>query len=432
MDIVTTHKNTDFDGAASVMAAKLLHPRARAVLPRSLNPNVRGFFSIHKDLFPVEEPDDIALDQVSRLIVVDTNKWEQLERFGALRNRPALEILLYDHHPDQGSITPGWSRRSATGATVTLLVEELRRKRRRLTPMQATLFLAGIYEDTGNLSFSSTTAADARAAAFLLERKADLDVLRTFLRPAYGQKQKDVLFAMLQNARQAKVDGFSFCVQPVQIQGHTDSLAVVVRMFMEIVNVDAAFGIFHDQERDRCLVIGRSRVEQIDVGNVMRGLGGGGHPAAGSAVIKSARPDDVGAKVTGLIRGSRRASVQISDIMSYPVVTIPPSATMEKVAGLLRQKGITGIPVAEDGRLVGMISRRDFRRIKRESQLASPVKAFMTTRLVTIPPGFSPLQAARLMVKHDIGRLPVIEEERIIGIITRTDAMTYFYDLLPE
>ena len=79
-----------------------------------------------------------------------------------------------------------------------------------------------------------------------------------------------------------------------------------------------------------------------------------------------------------------------------------------------------------------MISRRDFRKIKKESQLKAPVKAFMTTKVLAIEPGKSPMEAARLMVKHDIGRLPVVEKGRIIGIITRSDAMLYFYDLLPD
>ena len=50
----------------------------------------------------------------------------------------------------------------------------------------------------------------------------------------------------------------------------------------------------------------------------------------------------------------------------------------------------------------------------------------------TIGPGHSPLEAARLMVKHDIGRLPVVDNGLIIGIITRSDTMLYFYDLLPD
>ena len=164
----------------------------------------------------------------------------------------------------------------------------------------------------------------------------------------------------------------------------------------------------------------------------MRGLGGGGHPGAGSAVLKSTDPESIRKTITDLIQGNQQASAQISDIMSFPVTTVTPSTSMGEVARLLREKGITGIPVAENEKLVGMISRRDFRKIKHESQLENPVKAFMTTKLFTIPPGLSPLQAARLMVKHDIGRLPVIQDDRIIGIITRSDAMIYFYDLLPD
>lgn len=62
----------------------------------------------------------------------------------------------------------------------------------------------------------------------------------------------------------------------------------------------------------------------------------------------------------------------------------------------------------------------------------APVKAFMSTKVKTISAGKSPMQAARLMVRHDIGRLPVVDNGRIIGIITRSDTMRYFYDLLPD
>ena len=93
------------------------------------------------------------------------------------------------------------------GATTTLLVRRLEEEKVTLTSIQASLFLAGIYEDTGNLSFPSTTADDARAVAFLLDHNADLGLLNNFLRPIYGPKQKDILFSMLKNGKREKLGG---------------------------------------------------------------------------------------------------------------------------------------------------------------------------------------------------------------------------------
>ena len=71
MQIVTTHKNTDFDGFASVIAATILFPDAVAVLPKNLNPNVKACLSIHKELFLTHTAADVDLKAVDRLIVVE-------------------------------------------------------------------------------------------------------------------------------------------------------------------------------------------------------------------------------------------------------------------------------------------------------------------------------------------------------------------------
>jgi CBS domain-containing protein len=306
MQIITTHKDTDFDAAASVLAAKILYPEAVAVLPKSLNPNVRAFLSIHKDLFDVHTPDKIELEEVMSLIIVDTNRWDRLDQMDRLKEKENLEIILWDHHLNEGNIDATWK-----------------------------------------------------------------------------------------------------CM-------------------------DAAFGIFVHPKRGNIIVIGRSGTDGLDVGLIMRALGGGGHPAAGSALIKSVNSDAVEQMIVNLISGNQPATVQIGDLMSYPVVTLSPDTRMKEVYTILREKGHMGIPVLDDGRLVGIISRRDFWKAKKTSALNAPVRAFMTKNVVTIKPGKSPMQAARLMIQHDIGRLPVVENGRVIGIVTRSDTMHYFYDLLPE
>ena len=104
---------------------------------------------------------------------------------------------------------------------------------------------------------------------------------------------------------------------------------------------------------------------------------------------------------------------------------------MKEVAFLLREKGCTGFPVVDGEKVVGIISRRDFKKVK-SKQMDAPVKAFMCTKVTQIDPGSSVVQAARLMIRDDIGRLPVVKDEKLIGIITRTDTMRYYYDLLPD
>ena len=432
--IITTHKNTDFDAFASLVAATLIYPEAVAAIPKTVNPNVRAFMSIHKEVFDYVDRWSIETGKVSRIIVVDTADWARLGPIAKLKQRTDIEVIVWDHH-NGGDIDAAWKCQEAVGATVTLMVRQLKAMRKLITPIQATLFLAGLYEDTGNLTFSSCTPEDAYAAGWLLDRKAELALVAKFLRPAYGEKQKDVLFEMLQNTNRLKINGYSVSISRIHIDGHVGNLALVVRMYRDIVNVDAAFGLFVSKEKNgrrKCMVIGRSDNEGLDVGTIMKSMGGGGHPGAGSAMLKGVNPEAAEQMIIDLIEGNQQSSVQISDLMSFPVFSVPPDTPMEAVAKIFRQRGCTGLPVVDSGRLVGVISRRDFKKIRKDDQLQAPVKAFMCTRVITIEPGKSPIQAARVMVRHDIGRLPVVEDGRIIGIITRSDVMIYFYDLLPD
>ena len=350
--LITTHKNTDFDALASLVAAVLLYPDAMPLLPKPVNPNVKAFLSLHKDVFPWIEKPAPPLDHTERLVVVDTANWERLAGMSIFRKQNDLEILVWDHHQQPGTIHASWQCHEALGANITLMLRCLKAEGARMTPIQATLFLAGLYEDTGQLTFVSTTAEDAHAAGFLLEQGADLNILGKFLRPAYGEKQKEVLFEMLKNARREKINGHNISISKLVVEGHVDGLALVVGMYRDIMNVDAAFGIFCLPKNERCMVIGRSDAEDLNIGDIMRTMGGGGHPGAGSAMLREVNPEAVADIICGMIQGNQQSSVQISDLMSFPVQTVHPDESMEEAARIMRIKGCTGLPVrrTETGR----------------------------------------------------------------------------------
>jgi len=416
--IVTTHKGTDFDALASIVAANLLYPGIVTVLPGSLNPNVRAFVSLHKDLIGFCRSEDIDQDEVDKLTVVDIDRWDRLDGLDRLRQNPNLEISLFDHHGNQGDIKASWRCQEEMGANITLMIRYLKARKIPITPIQASLFLAGLYEDTGSLTFLSTKA----------ENGADLHIIDAFLSPAYGRKQKDVLFRMLHNSPRTLVDGYAVSIKRLRVHGYVSNLAVVLQMYRQILNVDAAFGVF-ELDANRCLVIGRSVAEGIDVAAIMRYLGGGGHSQAGSAMLKSAAPAAVEAWIRVLIGENHQTSVQIKDLMSSPVLTLTSETTMNQAGKTLRKKGYKGAPVLDNQKLVGMLSRRDFAKIKKKNQLQSPVRAFMSTKIITIHPGDSPGRATYLMIKHDIGRLPVMEAGEIVGIFSRSDAVADLYGL---
>jgi tRNA nucleotidyltransferase (CCA-adding enzyme) len=429
--IITSHKHTDFDGLASIIAATLLYPDSVGVVPKQVSRNVSRFLSTHKTAFNLILPNEVEPDRVKKLVVVDTNSWQRLDRMDKLKEKEDLQIEIWDHHPNTGTIKANWSCQEHIGATVTLLVREFKKEKIPLTPLTSTVMLIGLYEDTGHLTYPSTTAEDAYAAGFLLENGADLNVATFFLNPPYEEKQKEVLFEMMKGTEKISINhqiGFNI----VALEGKTTTLADIVSTYRSIINVDAIFVIFITNGRST--VIARSGVENINVGRIMSHLGGGGHASAGSATLKidEASPEEIKKRIIEMLESEQQERIHIADLMSFPVCSVLPDTPMRDVHALMAQKKIRGVLVMEEETLLGIVVLWDFKKLKYEKHWSKPVKAYMARNLTTISPDAIPAQVAKMMLDSDIGHLPVVQENKVIGIVTRTDILNYFYDLLPE
>ena len=111
------------------------------------------------------------------------------------------------------------------------------------------------------------------------------------------------------------------------------------------------------------------------------------------------------------------------DLMSSPVRTIRRDTTIAQAQRVLLRYGHSGLPIVQDDQLVGMISRRDIELAAHHKLRAMPVENVMATPVRTIRPE-SPISEMRsLMGTYDIGRLPVVENGRLVGIVTRTDLL---------
>jgi CIC family chloride channel protein len=119
----------------------------------------------------------------------------------------------------------------------------------------------------------------------------------------------------------------------------------------------------------------------------------------------------------------------VSDAMNIHVTTLTPDDSTETAYQLMSEKGFRGIPILEDDRLVGIVTMSDLLRVPREGMKNTPLKSIMTRNLLTIYPDEPLLEALNKMTNHGVGRLPVIERNtsKFVGIISRTD-VTKAYD----
>lgn len=119
----------------------------------------------------------------------------------------------------------------------------------------------------------------------------------------------------------------------------------------------------------------------------------------------------------------------VREVMTTNVDCCTPLDNVFEVAVKMRDLNVGAIPVVEDGRLMGMITDRDLvvRGIAEKRPNSSPVTEVMTNEVITVSPDTSVQEAAEQMAEHQIRRLPVVENGRLVGIVSLGDLATYRY-----
>jgi len=114
--------------------------------------------------------------------------------------------------------------------------------------------------------------------------------------------------------------------------------------------------------------------------------------------------------------------------MTKEPMTIAPDALLSEAQEKMRQGGFHRLPVVQDGKLIGIVTDRDLR--SHSSHLDRKLKDVMTAKVRTIGPGATVEEAAQILLKFQIGGLPVVDNGRLVGIVTTSDVMKAFLDAM--
>lgn len=418
MHLIVTHDNADFDAIASLLGAAKLYPGAVPVIPRRVNRNVRDFLNLYWDEFPFIWPQDLSVgksDRVTRMTLVDS---QHIPPMKGVDDDTQFQVI--DHHALSHDLPPGTQTTlQDIGATATLMIEGIQRHHIRLTPNEATLLLLGIYEDTGSLTYASTSPRDARAAAWLLEHNASLDVVRQFLNYPLSESQR-VLYDRLMDAFEThKIEERTIMIAVAKSEDYVEEISTLAHKLRDLFEPDALFLVVAME--DHTQLVARSTTDAIDVGAIAAHLGGGGHSRAAAALIRHVNLAQIHNQLLKALHQHVRPPTTVRQIMSHGVRTLAPTDTVAEAAVMMTRYGHEGFPVVEDGKIVGVLTRREIDKALHHKLGGTAIRQFMRKGPFFVTPEDSVEKLQSLMMREGLGQVPVVDNGEITGIVTRTD-----------
>ena len=437
MHLITSHLNTDFDSLASMIAIQKLYPDAVICPPGSMSRKVRDFLSRKGRLWTTKilKPKKIPLDEVTLMIVVDTRSRQRIGTFAALAGRQDVAVHVYDHHPPTPDDIPAEELiYEPIGALTTLIVEHLLNERKEITPEEATLFALGIYDDTGALTYETTTERDIAAISYLRELGADLSGILSQVESDISQDDRKLLDNLAENAREKYINGAKVYLTWAETEQYVQGLAIFVNKLKEYCDSHVTIAVVNNGGK-KINIIARSVENVLNVKEFLAPYGGSGHFQAGSATIPLTNPSDdrevvkLLDEIENRLHKSITPLMKISDIMSSPVIAVNPDAKVEEGYRTMLRFGIKSLPVANsEGEVVGMMTRRDLDKAHLHGLDRAKISDFMTQGIISLSSQASIDEAHRMMATYGFEKMPVLDENgKLVGTLSRADLLKALY-----
>ena len=115
--------------------------------------------------------------------------------------------------------------------------------------------------------------------------------------------------------------------------------------------------------------------------------------------------------------------MKIRDVMTSNPRTVSPNDTVQAAARVMQAEDTGAVPVVDNGRVIAVVTDRDIvvRVVAEGGSLSTPVRDIASTSVVCVTPEMSTREASELMSEHQIRRLPVVENDRLVGIVSIGD-----------
>jgi tRNA nucleotidyltransferase (CCA-adding enzyme) len=427
MNIAFGHTNMDLDCLGSLILIKKLFPDYRLVRSKLIHPAAQNLYNLYSGYFEFLNPQEIKGEEIENIIIVDTCMAGRVAEYFTYIQNSTPNIRIFDHHRiEDCDILGAQVEGGKFGANTSYLGKLAIKRKIKLKPEEATIALTGIYADTGRLIYENVCRDDFEVAAWLLDMGASLKLVKSFLETIKEDAQIEVMNQLFAAIDTHIIQGHVILMSYLELDENVSGLAAVVEKIMEIKNPDAYFALFFFPRNKSILLIARSQKPRIDLHELLLSYGGGGHQSAASAKISSQDGPAFREEFYAYLERSLCPALRARDIMTKNVFTIYDTTSLMDASRFLERVDLTGVPVVNNqGDVTGFISLRDIMKGRKANLMNAPVKAFMSKPLIFSDGMVTMREIERIFYKHHIGRLPIVENNKLVGIVTRWDYLEY-------
>ncbi len=429
MKIVITHINPDFDAVASAYAVYKLYNCDHIALCSNMENNVYRFIKDNDFHINIKQYKDKYINElvsIDTLIITDCNQKQRLGKLAKLIDI-AKEIIIYDHHAGIScDISANQSYIQEIGATTSILCLIMQKKGITLTHKEATFLSLGIYEDTGLFTFSKTTSNDALSLSYLISQNADTTAANDYVQRELSNIQIMLLNELLLNLSIITVGGIDVGYSYATVDEYVDEVAFIAHKLMIIEGLSSLFILI--STGGRLFLIGRSNDVKVNVLSIVAQFGGGGHSVAGSAIIKDKMITETLEMLKYVIRETIKPVKTVQEIMTTHVKSVKSNAILKEAMDLTMKYNLNYMPVVENNKTIGIISRKDILHGVKHGLEYESINNIMQTEFETVYPNTLFYEAEAIMVYQNQKLLPVETNKGIVGVITRTDLLRLMHE----
>lgn len=405
MQVVFIQEGADLDALSSSFALTVLKRDLKIALPNSLSLSAKKAVDEFRDLLQnrIVSKDNLDWKKVKKLYLTDSH---------SIPSGYEGRLVIYDHHPTESNRDRTEVHVEEVGSATTLVVELLKKRRKRLTSREATLISLGIYEDTGSFKFQSTTLRDIRALEYLMRFGIDFDKVREIVEDKFDTEDIFALNQLIKNIQILELQDKEIGITHYN-RRYSKDISRLLKFIKDFESLDGYFAIVG--QKNKVNIIARSKNRSLDVSKIVSSFDGGGHWYAASAKVRGFSLNEV-VDILKFTLSERKLKVEEFVERDVPILNAEDN--------IVQAQKLPHFPmyvvVDKEGRFQGCIKDKTVRELIKHGLGEEKVINYIQDT-ITIGINSYLFELVKLFKTIDQEIFPVLDRSKFIGIVSRRE-----------